>query len=1315
MRRGQGCGLVRRRPPVPPCAHELRPPLGPALPHVPADALRRLLRDQPVDGRRGRRSIASARSASGTRSSRRSARPAREIEVLEPQPGLPDLVFTANLGIVDGDTFVAARMRHPERRRRAAHAERWFRAHGFDGPPPAARTSSQEGAGDALPFGDTLVAGYRSRSSAASYVDLARIVDGRDPAGRAARPALLPRRHRLLPAGRDAPRCTPPARSTTTGARAIAALVPDPIALTDDEAARVLRQLRRRRAHGRHARLHAAPGARAARARLRAGRRRRLGVPQGRRRAALPDARARRAAWRDRAACRPSAAARARRGRRAVAERSPRTTTTRCRSRSPRAEGAWVHDDRGRRYLDALSALLGAELRPPPPAARRRGARAARPRDAHEPRVLQRPARAVRARAGRADRQGPRAADEHRRRGRRDRDQGRAQVGLRASRACAPGGRRSSSATATSTAARRRSSRSPTTRSRATASARSRRASCACRSATRPRWRAALRDDETSSPSSSSRSRARPASSCRPTATCARRGGCAPSTACCSSPTRSSRASAAPAARSPATTRASCPTSTSSARRSAAGSSRCRRSSADDEVLGVFTPGSHGSTFGGNPLACAVGRAVLELLRTRRAAGQRGARWATGCAPASTRPRRRRCAAVRSRGLWFGLDLGAAQPSARAVCERLLERGRARKDTHERTIRLAPPLTITDGRGRLAARAAARGARRRRHAAPTARACARAPPPPHPAILRRIDETRPPHRRRAARGRPAEPRRARRAREPVLAGGQAARRPAARARRHHRLHRARRPGGAGQGTEAFVEIHCAANMSPIALRETLAGEPEIVAAYTVTGDADALVQVRATDVAHLEATVERIRANPGIARTKTIIVSDAAHRAGVERVVAREAARSVRRRQTSPGALRHLPPLRDQSRLSHMTDETTTRHHLGNSRMRRAVARMRQHRRTRRLMTTRTRDRGGIARQRACRDRRLAADHEASRGRERRVLGVRAAAGRWRQSAVPRRHRRQPDPRHRARPGQRNRAGRRHRQRRRPAAARHDRRRGSRRRRAWRAGRLAAAEDRLASRDRQPRSGPTSELPVRRLRPRDRGLLEGTDRRADRRDRHPALIDDPADAGPSRCLHGRRRRGEGARTSPSWPPPATSRGRSSCPAASRASCRSAPATPWRAGSARSARRPAWRSSRPGCTIDQIDSAGNPFCCGNGTSQASAFASRRARRAAQLRTRADGDAGVAAARVDSAQRPPRRDRRVPRRRPRRDRRRRHRGDPQAAAARAAAAPPPRRDARTARPAAGQARDMAARRPADHAARQPCPRARGCTRR
>jgi ornithine--oxo-acid transaminase len=116
----------------------------------------------------------------------------------------------------------------------------------------------------------------------------------------------------------------------------------------------------------------------------------------------------------------------------------------------------------------------------------------------------------------------------------------------------------------------------------------------------------------------------------------------------------------------------------------------------DDDVLGVFAPGSHGSTFGGNPLACAVGRAVLDLLRTgepQANAEHIGARLRAGldaAAPAALH-------AIRSRGLWFGLDLAEGQASARAACEGLLREGVLAKDTHERTIRLAPPLTITAG------------------------------------------------------------------------------------------------------------------------------------------------------------------------------------------------------------------------------------------------------------------------------------------------------------------------------------------------------------------------------------------------------------------------------------------------------------------------------------------------------------------------------------------------------------------------------------------------------------------------------------------
>jgi ornithine--oxo-acid transaminase len=110
------------------------------------------------------------------------------------------------------------------------------------------------------------------------------------------------------------------------------------------------------------------------------------------------------------------------------------------------------------------------------------------------------------------------------------------------------------------------------------------------------------------------------------------------------------------------------------------------------DVLGVLTPGSHGSTFGGNPLACAVARAVIALLRTGEPQEH--------AARMGERLRRRLLAlpssqvdAVRTRGLWAGLDVRGR--TARSVCERLLELGVLAKDTHGSTIRLGPPLTVT--------------------------------------------------------------------------------------------------------------------------------------------------------------------------------------------------------------------------------------------------------------------------------------------------------------------------------------------------------------------------------------------------------------------------------------------------------------------------------------------------------------------------------------------------------------------------------------------------------------------------------------------
>jgi ornithine--oxo-acid transaminase len=115
---------------------------------------------------------------------------------------------------------------------------------------------------------------------------------------------------------------------------------------------------------------------------------------------------------------------------------------------------------------------------------------------------------------------------------------------------------------------------------------------------------------------------------------------------------------------------------------------------ADRDILGVFRPGEHGSTFGGNPLACAVGLEVLAMLRTgeyQQRSTELGT-WLLGELRSASIPT---VAKVRGRGLWVGIVLHAEAGTARASCERLMERGVLAKDTHETTIRLAPPLMIS--------------------------------------------------------------------------------------------------------------------------------------------------------------------------------------------------------------------------------------------------------------------------------------------------------------------------------------------------------------------------------------------------------------------------------------------------------------------------------------------------------------------------------------------------------------------------------------------------------------------------------------------
>ena len=114
-----------------------------------------------------------------------------------------------------------------------------------------------------------------------------------------------------------------------------------------------------------------------------------------------------------------------------------------------------------------------------------------------------------------------------------------------------------------------------------------------------------------------------------------------------------------------------------------------------DDVLDVVTPGSHGSTFGGNPLAAAVGHAVVRLLATgeyQERARQLGKQLADRLEPLVGHG----LAAVRVRGLWAGLDLDPDLMTGREACEGLLARGVLAKETQGATLRFAPPLVIED-------------------------------------------------------------------------------------------------------------------------------------------------------------------------------------------------------------------------------------------------------------------------------------------------------------------------------------------------------------------------------------------------------------------------------------------------------------------------------------------------------------------------------------------------------------------------------------------------------------------------------------------
>jgi ornithine--oxo-acid transaminase len=114
----------------------------------------------------------------------------------------------------------------------------------------------------------------------------------------------------------------------------------------------------------------------------------------------------------------------------------------------------------------------------------------------------------------------------------------------------------------------------------------------------------------------------------------------------------------------------------------------------NNDVLGTLRPGQHGSTFGGNPLACAVARAAMRVLVEEgmiENAAKQGARFLEGLKDIRANTIRE----VRGRGLMLAVELHPEAGRARRYCEALQAKGILAKDTHEHTIRIAPPLVIT--------------------------------------------------------------------------------------------------------------------------------------------------------------------------------------------------------------------------------------------------------------------------------------------------------------------------------------------------------------------------------------------------------------------------------------------------------------------------------------------------------------------------------------------------------------------------------------------------------------------------------------------
>lgn len=156
-----------------------------------------------------------------------------KVDLLDPQPDLPDLVFTANAGTVNHRRYVPSRFRHPNRRPEIAHDTAWFVGQSFE-VVELPEGIGHEGAGDALPFRGVFLSGYRSRSDAAAHGPLSELL------GAPVRPIELvdPRLYHLdltfCPLD-DRRAMVAPNAWDDYGRKVVEALVPEPLVLDDDQ------------------------------------------------------------------------------------------------------------------------------------------------------------------------------------------------------------------------------------------------------------------------------------------------------------------------------------------------------------------------------------------------------------------------------------------------------------------------------------------------------------------------------------------------------------------------------------------------------------------------------------------------------------------------------------------------------------------------------------------------------------------------------------------------------------------------------------------------------------------------------------------------------------------------------------------------------------------------------------------------------------------------------------------------------------------------------------------------------------------------